>query len=236
MEVRCPQCGAQNRDDSLDFPLCHRCHEELVRCRQCRHFGRSAQGASTCEHPVIGPLQVTPEHVPNCGLFAARRHSLTGSHARAHIHRAVLALVAVVLGGMVLFAASAVVSELEVPHTVYLDLLAEGPGPVSVGTDFCVNCLVHNQSGDTSEPVVLLVPAELLRLCAVTAVAPEPVRSEYRGGDRYLYYPPLRPHQWLDVRLDLAALHPGEVAFRPRVFTTDGALKAQAHLGIEVAR
>ncbi|KPJ61937.1 hypothetical protein AMK68_05525 [candidate division KD3-62 bacterium DG_56] len=42
MELVCPQCGATNRDDSVDFPFCTHCHELLVKCGYCAHFDAAA--------------------------------------------------------------------------------------------------------------------------------------------------------------------------------------------------
>src|SRR5512146_497495 len=106
MELRCPQCGALNREDSLDFPLCHQCHEELVRCRQCRHFAHSPEG---CTHPVYGPkLTVSATTLPPCGAFLPRPEYLAPVRPRAlsQMPRALLALLAVALLGAVLMAAS----------------------------------------------------------------------------------------------------------------------------------
>ena len=235
MELRCPQCGAQNREDSLDFPICHQCHEELVKCRQCRHFGLSRDGAAGCQHPSIGrQFTVTANTPPPCGHFTARRHYLARGQPLAQIHRAVWALAAVVIMGMMVVGASILVSRMEPGETESLRLLVEGPGPVQVGQGFCVNCLVHNQSGQTSQPVYLALPAEIAARFDITGISPRPLPILERGGDRYFGFPPIPARGWLDVRLDMSGTRQGEFRLRPRIFAQDGLLKAQADLTLTV--
>ncbi len=235
MELRCPQCGAVNRDDSLDFPLCHQCHEELVKCRQCRHFGQEADRPG-CKHPTFGSqVSVTATSLPPCGHFTARPEYLPPARPLSQMHRAILVLLAVALLAAVLTAASVLVSQVEGAPDSF-DLVVDGPGRVAAGNDFCLSFLIHNQSNGESEPIALVLPANLLDNFTVTAVTPRPDKVVAQAGQQVLYYSALPGRSWLDVRLDLNGTHPGEYHLRPHLLTQAGSLQAQAIVNLTVLR
>ena len=233
MELRCPQCGALNRDDSLDFPLCHQCHEELVKCRQCRHFSLAAERPG-CEHPTYrSQVNVTATSLPPCGHFAPRPEYLPPARPLSQMHRAILVLLAVALLAAVLTAASVLVSQVDGAPDSF-DLVVDGPGPVAAGSDFCLSFLVHNQSNDQSEPIALVLPANLLDNFAITAVTPRPDKVVAQAGQRMLCYPALPGRGWLDVRLDVSGTRVGEYHLRPHLATQAGSLEAQAIINLTV--
>jgi len=235
MQLRCPQCGAENRDDSLDFPLCHQCHEQLVACRQCRHFGQRAAGAPGCLHPTLGrQFRVTPYTAPPCGHFSPRPRSLAISTPLSQMHRAIWALAALLLLGSMLFAASALVSRVQPTDEVYLDLMAETPGPLAVGDRFCVNLLIHNQSDRASTPLTVVLPYELVQGFQITAISPTPTGEQDREQGHCLTFPSVRGHGWLDVRLDLQSIRTGTYDLRALLLDDQGAVKSPARFQLVV--
>lgn len=69
-EFRCAQCGASTTDESLDFPFCPGCRENLLKCRYCLFYEEGDGGCS--HHEARERFEVSADSVPPCLYHRSR--------------------------------------------------------------------------------------------------------------------------------------------------------------------
>ena len=204
MELACPRCGALNREDAVDFPFCHQCHEPLVKCGYCRYFD---PGQVVCEHPRVVQRQVAFETIPTCEFYtptALRRWpSLRGRAVPAPWW----------IAGLICLLAVLLVIVLKViprmgPGIFEDTLELKSKWPAAPNTDgtlpITITIINPRSSRDATGPLLVRMPRVFyddMRLAVDSdhSVDPKPLRHQTAGKSVLLRFPSVNPGATLTV-------------------------------------
>jgi len=175
MELVCPQCGATNRDDSVDFPFCTHCHELLVKCGYCAHFDAAA---GICRRAKSGRRKVSSDDGVDCPHYRSILVSPVAFTQRVIgpgkwvLAVAVILFALIVVGTVLQPQAPAGTS----PNSVRpIRVRAWWQSPIRVGQEFEIEFTVTNvDAGASSGAVRLAIPAAFLDRFKVLSVDPAP--------------------------------------------------------------
>ena len=220
MDLICPQCGAVNSEESPDFPLCHNCHENLVKCGYCQYFD-SAQGK--CLNPKVGEsLALKADSTPDCGQYSSTLAQPGQSRLRRRLPAAAWVGVILALLVILVIAAAYMISPpLAQQELPFLKLTAESPLGAKAGEPLVVTFTVVNDSARDSEPIRLGVSGSLFQQFQLVKLTPAPSSNQVAGGYRYFHYPKVPSGGGARVRMVLIGNQPGYYDFRARVLSSE---------------
>ncbi|MFA4043854.1 MAG: hypothetical protein HZRFUVUK_000633 [Candidatus Fervidibacterota bacterium] len=173
LALRCPRCGTVVYEGHFTFPVCHICHENLRKCRYCRHYrGDGVKCAGAKEAPVVNG-----EDVRDCDWYVS---TLTISPLRVMPRESAIACI------MTSIILSIIV--------VVLSLL---PQPRGSPTEATITCRGHVRKGELlvvtlvkpkakeANPVRfhVTIPADVLSAFSIRSVSPPPKRSVEANGN-----------------------------------------------------
>lgn len=219
-EIRCPRCGAINSEGLMDFPRCHRCHENLQRCLYCRHF---AVERGECLHPTAQPLYVAEgERALRCPFFLSRY--LLAPQPEGWTRPLSAVSWSLIVAGLILALVLGAVWLLEpapyVPRSVFLT--AEWSGPVVVGQSIRLSFFIYNRDPRAIPHPLLKVEQHLFRRLLWQGIFPQPLGVPYdREEFRFFPLEPIPPDTLRVVTLTLLPLEEGEFQVRAELWAED---------------
>ena len=199
MELACPRCGALNRDDAVEFPFCHQCHEPLVKCGYCRFFD---VGQVVCEHPRVVQRQVRAETVPDCEFYSPKdRPRTAGLGGRAVPAPGWIAGLALLVVALIL-----VVRQIIPPTPVglfdgSLSLKVDWPAVIRADQPNVISVTIVNLSSNRNPtgPILVRISRAFFDEFKVTTIAPSLLRQETAGKSTLLWFSSLDPGRSLKV-------------------------------------
>lgn len=226
--IRCPHCGMLNHSDDIGFPLCGQCHEDLVRCGDCRHFQ-----AGTCTH-ARERARFTPdqEAAKSCPAYHSRHQERDARlFTKLPAPLWVVSLLLIILGVL------ASLMWFIDPYGRYffgnpLGLSIQVPRQVALQQPFQITIRITNELNVRSTPIYVEIGEEYLQAAALEMPYPQP-RRIMRSPERLLLeYPPLNAKAVLPLRLSFVPTRPGVSFFVARIYAPSSHLSYEERVPI----
>jgi len=208
-----------NHDDDIGYPYCGQCHEDLVRCSDCRHFQ-----ANACTHPRE-QARFTPD------LGAARSCPAFQSRYRERDDRlftklpAPVWLVSLLLFILLMLSATIVFLDPSYRYfrgtqlMVSLVPVPENP-PVQLNQPLDVTLRIFNLMNVRSTPLFIEIKEQDLLAAQFVTATPNPVRiTRVPGQLLRLEYAPIGPRAERPVKLTIVPTRPGVSDFAVSVYS-----------------
>lgn len=215
--LRCPQCGMLNDTDDIGFPRCGQCHEDLVRCGDCKSFEGDA-----CTHPQMHE-HYTPDGdaAKTCPAFHSRyeeRESRFVTDIPAPIWVA-LSLLLVLLGLALLAWGIDPAGRYFFGNRLQLALAV--PKQVTVNKPFSVILRLANPLDQPSTHIYVEIGEEFLANANAGTPSPHPERIIHvRSQNRLLFgYDPLPPVEQRQYSLPFTIVRRGNIPLVIRLYS-----------------
>lgn len=231
LKIRCVQCDTVNYEGYMGFPICHKCHEHLIKCRYCQNFDRQFY---VCGHPKrveeLGP-SVDPDIGRSCPYFSSlhevREPSPVARTTRTWTAVLIAVLAIIVVVGLVILGLQGPRSpaNMEVQFPV-----RSAPGATVVGT-----ISITNPSATKSLLRTVWLGDDFFGGFEITGTEPaaEQILPE-RGGRCYVFLP-VPPGKTHVVRLYCRAKGEGDFPLEVRLFDRKRNLLADSRLTLHVS-
>ena len=218
-----------NHADDLSYPRCGQCHEDLVRCNDCRHHEGGA-----CVHPR-SQVHFTPdgEAAKSCPTFRSR-HEARDSRIFTNLPAPlwVVALLMLVVGSL------AVSIWFIDPFGRYfgggnpLDLETQVPTQVVVNQEFTVTMRIRNLLNERSTPIYIEIPQEYMDVATPAMPLPRPRRITQSRERVVFEYAPLEAQAEYPLQLRFIQHKLGNATFVTRVYAPSSHLFREVRASI----
>ena len=228
--IRCPQCGMQNHPDDIGFPRCGQCHEDLVRCPDCKSFEEQR-----CAHPQMqARFTADGEAAKTCPAFASR-YAERDSRFIANLPAPLwvsFSLLLVILGLSLLAWGIDPAGRYFFGDRLQLSLAV--PAKVPVNTPFQVRLRVTNPLDQPSTRLYIEIGEEFLANATAGEPTPRPehivrLRSQHR---ELLGYDPLPADGQRDFLLPFMLLQQRNTPLVVRLYSPINHLCKEVHTTI----
>ena len=236
-ELRCPKCAAINPEGMMDFPRCHRCHENLRQCLYCRHF---AVETAECAHETAREAYALEgERGERCEHFESRYQLGATSPRTPRVTSWMLVLAVAMIVSWV--AATAYLEPgpyLRQSVSMHLTLdskliSANYPATVFPTTPFKLRLFIYN-----NDPRVIAQPLLRFRSDLFTGFLwetdPQPRDIYPEGGFRYFVLDPLPPSSQQVITFTLTPRKEGTFRGRAELIGSHSRLIASTAFTLEV--
>ncbi|MCC6443907.1 MAG: hypothetical protein IT210_10695 [Armatimonadetes bacterium] len=201
--LRCPKCNTLMMKGYMTFPICHKCHENLVKCRYCQHYDLRLMECTSVlrDNPSVPDADV----VINCQFYSTARKFDAGA-ARTHRPAIALALAAVLILVGAALAWTVLMNWQSASQDVggILSYQVAVPDQVEMSQGVNITVAVSAPPFRGSDNVVLRLEQASLENLRFAGSVPEPQRTESTRKNTYLHYGPLAPGQAMQVSLSFA--------------------------------
>ncbi|MCS7253388.1 MAG: hypothetical protein RMK18_03455 [Armatimonadota bacterium] len=213
--LKCPRCGTVTYEGHFSFPKCHICHEDLTKCRYCRHY----QGDGKACGALAGKPIIYGDDVRQCGSYQSKlKVAVSPSQFSTKSNVAACILTSAMMGIIV-----AVLSML--PHTNHdhTETIAVRCRRNVRQSDILVTTLtIPRRLRTSSANISLLIPKGVLNSFSLLSISPTPTfRMENEQRIVYSYRGLMPTMEPFTVRLTLRPLKNGIHSLRFEVIEED---------------
>ncbi|HID07183.1 MAG TPA: hypothetical protein EYP10_08540, partial [Armatimonadetes bacterium] len=165
--LRCPRCGTVTYEGHFTFPVCHKCHENLLKCRYCRHYPGDGRRC----HKVADNPYIHGDDVRACPSYRSTLQNPATVWGMSRISAVACILISAILGIIV-----AVVSILPTPsqlrdmHFITINCPREAVRGKRLVAVLRISHNVHEQP----TTIRISIPRKVLDAFAIVQVTPIP--------------------------------------------------------------
>ena len=233
LRIKCPKCDTVNYEGYMGFPLCHKCHEHLLKCRYCQNFDTQF---FVCSHPKrveeLGP-SADPDTGRACPYFSSLHLVQADSRASRAISVwapiVVTILVAMVVVGVVRLSLLSRAAQL-VP-----DLKVEFPTNSQLGATFAGIITIRNPSATASLPCRITLGGDFLTGFGIIKIDPSPAAFRSETGDRVYSFDIIPPSTKRYLRFHCQAKRQGVFSLNIRLVDKKSNVLARRELRLQVS-
>jgi len=208
----------------MTFPVCHKCKENLIKCRYCHHFDPRLIEC-TCVERITSDIRVgssiaDPDTPINCPYYVTSRKYevkalLLQQHRQAIISLAIAALFLMIMA----FGMNLVVSRQSASITEgALSLQAAVPDQIDMTQSLNVTLNIISLPTGGSEDVTMRLDKDSLATFRWIGSEPPPVRIEPTKKFIYFHYGPMPASQTQQIVWTLAPERVGNYKFHLALF------------------
>jgi hypothetical protein len=227
--LKCPKCGRLCREGLVPWPRCARCHEQLLKCRYCRHYDAQLLDCTSLHRADEPPIR-DPDAYLACPYHSSRLKPVE-KVVRRRVWMPGIAFV--VVAGLIAFAAARIrapsvtgpvlharvepieESFLNEPLTVKLQVWNPGPGDV--------------------QQVIVSLDRSFEKHVKLDQADPTPLRQ--RRGRKWLrmWFGELKEGETLDLNLLVKPIRTGTWQLRADILSPDTPHREQIQATLEIA-
>lgn len=233
-QMRCPNCQAVNYEGHITFPICHRCHENLQKCRHCRNF--PGEGIR-CRY-LPGWTLPEGDQIVECDY----RESLLyeGKPQRLRYSRplqSVMVLSVIVCSIIVVL--TTVVPMLSGPadHPTTFSLTGSAPREVNLDRQVSVSLEVSNENTNDSSDYRIRLDESVFDHFKVEYIFPMPSRPVMiQNRARYYFFGGLNAKGKSRLRFHLRSVRAGKGVFEATLYSMEGVINGSYRQEIAVRK